>query len=263
MPSDELSQVLTAWPTGSLTTIAAGSERVINFAPTIASRPRVSWAADPSAAGGELVVLIDDARVRLPMSATVSAADLPRIAPGRHRVRIDGPARGCGSIGRPVSGGAGVVRDRTLLIDSGRAASACASARRRVDPRLRDRLRGARRAAPGTSLVMTVDGRRPTRHVGVSDRLTVPEVRVPMPAAKRNVPAMLVDLGGKAAGLPRSVGIGILPDLVGGSHGVDLYRLGGEDLWVRFVTTQRVGATPEPTREWTPGPGATIEVLHD
>jgi len=264
VPPDELAAVLTTWPAGSLTTIAAGSERVINFAASIASRPRVSWAADPSAVGGELVVMIDDQRVRLPMATSASAADLPRIPPGLHRVRVDGPARELWIDRPPGDGATGVVRERTLY----RLGLGGLSVR--VPQRAEETVHvyaivyaPAAAAVPSTTLVMTVDGRRPARRSGITNQLTSPEVRVPMPAARRTAPAVLVDLGGRPAGLPRSVGIGVLADLVAGSHGVDLYRLGGDDLWVRFVTTQRLAGAPEPTREWSPSPGPTVEVLHD
>jgi hypothetical protein len=264
VPAEELAQVLAAWPPGALAAIAPGTERVFEFPPAIASRPRLSWTADASAVGGELAVTIDGARVMVPITTARGGADLPRIAAGRHRVRIDGAALALW-IDRPPADGARVVRDRTLYRLTLDGLRVRVRQRAGEDVHVYAIVYAARPdPSPQTTIVMTVDGRRPVRRAGVSKRITMAEVRVPLPAARRSAPAVLVDLGGAPAGLPRSVGIAILDDLEPGLHEIDLNRVGGGDgAWVRFVTTARPAAAVAPALQWKVGAGPALEVIDE
>lgn len=263
--SDELAEVLTAWPTGSRTRIGVGADRILDFRPTIVSRPRLSWIVDPSAVGSELVVTVDEQRIPVAITSTVGAVNLPRITPGRHRVRLEGSAREVWIDRPPVDGGAGVSRDRTLyrLTKDG--------IRVRVLQRAQESVHvyaivyaPSPSASQTTSFVMTVDGGRVARRNGLSDKLTSPEVNAPMPAARRTQPAVLIDLANQSAGVPRSLGIGILSDLAGGWHTVALRRTGSTDVWVRFVTTRPVrDATRQASRVWASGASPVMERLSD
>lgn len=257
---DELADVLMLWPTGSRTRLAVGAERAIDFRPTIASRPRLSWSAEPSAVGSELVVTVGDVRIPVAMSSTVGAIYLPRITPGRHRVRIEGNAKEVWIDRPPVDSGTGVARDRTLyrLTADG--------LRVRVQQRAQESVQvyaiiyaSSPSASNATSFVMTVDQGRVARRSGLSDKFTLPEVRATMPEARRNQPAVLVDLGGQAAGLPRSMRIGILDDLVGSWHSVELRRTGTTDVWVRFVTSRPMRGSPAQARLWSSGASPVME----
>ena len=263
VPDDELALVLAAWPRGARTAIAPGAERVIESPASSAARPRLSWVVDPDAVGGALDVAIDDAHTKIAITSARGAADLPRLSPGRHRVRVVGAARALW-IDRPPVDGARVLRDRTLYplgLDGLRV---------RVRQRAGEDVHvyaivyamGAA-ASARTTLVMTVDGRRPPRRSGVVAHVTPPEVRVTLPAARRDAPATLVDLGGRSAGLPRSIGIALLADLEPGLHEIDLNRIGGDALWVRFVTTQRRAAAPAPATQWSISGGPRLEVIDE
>lgn len=267
VPPDELAAVISAWPRGSLTRLAAGTTRAIGFPPTLLARPRLSWITEPAAVGGELVVTIDGERTRVPITSTRGAADLPRIAPGPHEVRIDGAAGALWIDRPPADGGGNVVHDRTLYALGLEGLRVQVRQRPGEEVHVYAILYADRAAAStSTSVVMTVDGRRPMRRPGVTGQLTVPDVRVPIPAARRNVPAVLVDLAGRSAGLPRSVGIGLLGDLVPTVHEIDLNRIGGlrdEPLWVRFVTTQRARDGAESAKQWSTRSGPKLEVIDE
>ncbi len=267
VPPDELTAVMSAWPAGSLTELAAGTERELDFSPAILGRPRLSWVVEPAAVGGELALTIDGERTHVPLTSTRGAADLPRIAPGRHRVRVEGAASALWIDRPPVGSARGIVRERTLY------ALGLSGLSVRVRQRPGDEIHvyaiiyaEGVPASTKTQLVMTVDGRRPVRRTGIAGRLTTPDVRVPVPAARRDVPALLVDLGGRTAGLPRSIGIGLLGDLEPGLHEIDLNRIGGlreEPLWVRFVTTRNLRDADGPAAQWSTRSGPRLDVLDE
>lgn len=263
VPAEELADVLTTWPPGSVTKLPIGAERVINFRGASTSRPRLSWAMDPNAVASELVVFIDDSRIAVPIMTSANAVDLPRVAPGFHRVRVEGVARDIWIDRPPAEGGEGVARDRTLyrLVDN-------LTVRLAQSPWQSVHMyaiiyAASPAASTTTSFVMTIDGGRLARRSGVTDKLTAPELRATLPAARRTKPALLVDLDGHPAGLARSIGLGVLPDLVGGPHRVELRRLGGEEVWVRFVTTRPTPAAPAPTRTWSSASSSALQVLGD
>lgn len=267
VPPEELAAVISAWPAGSLTELAAGTEREFDFSPAILGRPRLSWVVEPAAVGGELALTIDGERTSVPLTSTRGAADLPRIPPGRHRVRVEGAASALWIDRPPVGTTRGIVRERTLYALDLRGLSVRVRQRPGEDIQVYAIIyaQGVP-ASTKTQLVMTVDGRRPVRRTGVAARLTTPELRVPVPAARRDVPALLVDLGGRTAGLPRSIGIGLLGDLAPGLHEIDLHRIGGlreEPLWVRFVTTHHVREAAAPAAQWPTRSGPRLDVLDE
>jgi hypothetical protein len=259
---DDLVEVLAAWPAGSVTKLGVGVERKIDFRETIASRPRVSWAADPRAVGTELTVVLDGTRIAVPIATSVGAFDLPRISPGVHRVVVEGAIREAWIDRPPADGGEGVSRDRRLYRLTDRL-------RVRVVRKPRESVHvyaivyaPSRLASTAQTFVLTVDGGRPERSSGVSDKLTNPEVRTTLPEARRDKPAVLVDLNGQPAGLARSIGVSILPDLVGDTHTIELSRIGGGDCWVRFVTTLAAPKDEQP-RTWTSVGGPLVEGMRE
>lgn len=259
VPAEELADALTAWPPGLRTRIAVGTARAIDFRSTFASRPRLSWAADPSAVGGELVVTVDDLRIPVAMTSTVGAVHLPRISPGRHRVLIEGTAKDVWIDRPPADGGGGVARDRTLYRLTAEGLRVRVRKLAEESVQVYAIIYAPPSASTATSFVMTVDGGRVTRRGGVTDKLTSAEVRAPMPEPRRANPAVLVDLDGQVAGLPRSMRIGILSDVVGGWHHIVLRRTGTTDVWVRFVTTQARDKPPARTFIWSSGSMPVME----
>lgn len=264
VPAEDLADVVTTWPTGARTRIAVGTERVIDFRATSISRPQLSWSVNSRAVGSELMLTIDEKRMPIPITSTVGSVSLPRITPGRHRVRIDGAAAEVWIDRPPGDGGAGVVRDRTLYRLTANGMRVRVFQRRQESVHVYAIVYApSAMASTTTRLVMTVDQGRITRRDGLSEKLSSPEVDTLMPEARRAQPAVLVDLGGQPAGLPRSVGIGILSDVVGGWHSVELRRSGAEDLWVRFVTTRPVRETKSQSSQiWSSG-SSSVERLDD
>lgn len=264
VPDDQIVHVLTHWPVGSVATLAPGVARAIDFPAKRVERARISWEVDASAVGGELVVAIGTLpAVTAPITATRGSITLPRVPPGVHGVRATAPAGAALWIDRPPSGpGAwrGLYRERRLF-------SLAQPLRVHLVKRAGERIRlhaivyaAGDAASADPALRITVGGGRPMRRSGVViDKLTDADRSAVLPAARRAAPARLIDRGGESAGLPRTISLTLLEDLVPGTHEIAIYNLGGKPMWVRFVATGRPAASPSDPRQWQLAPVAGWE----
>ena len=264
VPEDQIVHVLTHWPAGSIASLAPGVARSIDFPARLVDRGRVSWEVPAAAVGGELVVTVGDLpAVTAPITATRGSLTLPRVPTGVHPVTVTAPAGAALWIDRPPSGpGAwrGLHRERRLF-------SLAEPLRVHLVKRAGERVRlhaivyAAGDAASADPVVrITVGGGRPLRRSGVViDKLTDADRSASLPAARRAAPARLIDRGGETAGLPRTISLTLLEDLVPGTHEIALYNLDGRPLWVRFVATGRPAASPSDPRQWQLAPVAGWE----
>ena len=258
VPPEQVADVLARWPVGSVAALEPGVTRRIDFAASRAGRARLSWEVDAAAVGGELAIAIGDLpAVRAPISATRGTVTLPRVA-GVHAVTVTAPPGAALWIDRPPSGpGAwrGLHRERRLF-------SLAAPLRIRLVKRAGERIRlhaivyaAVPDATAAPAIRVTVGGGRPLRRSGVViDKLTDADRSAALPAARHPSPARLIDRGGESAGLPRTISVTLLEDLVAGTHEVTFTNLDGRPLWVRFVATAAPEASPSDPRQWQVAP---------
>jgi len=258
VPPERAAAVLGHWPTGALTQLRPGETRRIDFGIPRPGRARLSYEVDAAQVGKQLVIAIGDAApVRVPITASRGAIVLPHVAAKVQRVRVTGPRRATLFVDRPPVGSArGLFRERRVY-------SLAHTVRVRVNARAGRRVRllaivyaagPAPSARPAVRIV--VDRGHPRRRSGVVlDKLTDTERAATLPAARRDAPARLPDLGGRSAGLPRAIGVTLLEDLVPGAHEIEIVPIGrGREMWVRFVATEAPAAAPGDPRQWQIAP---------
>ncbi len=242
-----------AWPIGSLTRLSPSRATRVVADRRTAGRARIHYRAERAAVGKTLVVRVDGAvAARSRVAASRGRLRLRSLAPGEHSVTIEG-AEVEAWIDRPPAAGepAAIARLRTVYaLDSRltvpvRRRAGQATALDAViyypDPA----------AAPGVRLRAVIGGTRAAR---VTSRLVAHITRLDrtlsLPPANRRRAAELVDAPGEA-GYPRVIAVPIGDDLSVGTHLVDLTRVSGPRLWVRFFVTDRVAESGERVQEWT------------
>lgn len=264
VPEDQIAHVLSHWPAGSIAALAPGVPRSIEFPARLVDRGRISWEVPAAAVGGELTVTVGALpAIAVPITATRGNVNLPRVPTGVHAVTAVAPAGASLWIDRPPSGPGAwrdLYRERILF-------SLAEPLRLHLVKRAGERVRlhaivyaAGAEATEDPVVRITVGGGTPRRRSGVViDKLTDADRSAVLPAARRAAPARLVDRGGESAGLPRTISLTLLEDLVPGTHEIAIYNLGARPLWVRFVATGRPAASPSDPRQWQLAPVAGWE----
>ncbi len=250
---DAYGDAVLAWRPGSLTRLSERrATRVVADARTT-GRARIHYRAARAAVGQRLVIRVDGAvAARSRVAASRGRIRLPLLAAGEHAITVEGaPVEAW--IDRPPGPGepAAIAWLRTvyaldsLLTVPVRRHSGQATALDAViyypQPA----------AAPGVRLRAVIGGGRAARITGRPvTHITRLDRTVGLPAANRARPAELIDRPG-LAGYPRVIAVPIGDDLAVGTHLIDLARVSGPRLWVRFFVTDRDAESGERVQEWT------------
>lgn len=244
----DLTETIREWPIGALTELRPLTMRVIDFRPTLRSRPRLSWVVPTTSVGTSVTVWVDQTPIKLGLATASGSAELPGVRPGSHRVRVESPPDAQLWINRPPVGEhRGVYRDRTLYA-LGRGPLAVNVQKRAGEQLHVYAVFYAPSSTPPPKVRLTVDRGRPQIKSGVVKNLTTSEIVTTLPPP-RGVAPRFVDLGGRSAGAPRVVHLGLLDDLAPGQHRIEVTSLSGPGLWIRLIATRR--ASDEAIR---PGP---------
>jgi hypothetical protein len=253
VPPEQIGSVLATWPAGSITELAPGRARTLDFGVARPGRPQLEWDTDATHVGEDLAVRIAAAApVLVPLGSTRGKVNVPHPPVGPQPVEVTAPAGTRLWLDRPpVNDRDGLHREWNLY-----------SLREPVVVRVVRR--GGTRvhvhaivyaadpdAGTRPAIRIVIGGGRPLRRAGVAlTALTVADRTTTLPAARRRVPARLVDEGDRSAGLPRTISVALLDDLVAGSHDVAFYNVSGEEMWVRFVASAAPEPTPSDPRQW-------------
>lgn len=250
---DDLAELIRTWPAGAFTELRPQISRMIDFRAKLRSRPRLSWVVPAANVGTSVTVWLDSTPIKLTLATASGSAELPGVPPGSHRVRVEAIAAAQLWISRPPVGERrDVYRDRTLYsLDRGPLA---ASVYKRAGEQIHVyALFYTSTNEPAPKVRLTVDRGRPQIKAGVVKNLTTSELVTALPPP-RGAAARLVDLGGRSAGAPRVVHLGLLDDLAPGQHRIEVTSLSGPGLWIRLIATRR--ASGEATMRPVPVEGA-------
>jgi hypothetical protein len=235
---DDLTETIKTWPVGSLTELRPQIARAIDFRANLHTRPRLSWIVPATSVGASATVWVDGTPIQLTLTTASGSAELGVVRPGPHRVRVETAAKAQLWINRPPSGERrDVYRDRTLYsLDRGPLAV-------NVTKRVREQIHVyavfyTPANGPAPKVRLTVDRGRPQIKSGVVKNLTTSELVTALPPP-RGVAPRLVDLGGRSAGAPRVVHLGLLDDLAPGQHRIEVTSLSGPGVWLRLIATRR------------------------
>ena len=239
LEADRAREAIRDWAPGTLSELRPGEPRKLEFRAELAARPRISWAVPIDLVGKTAVVSIAGTQRSITLFSRFGSAELPRVPPGAHPVTVTAPAGAQLWINRPPTGDVwGIYRDRTLYAIGRRPL------RVSITQVAGERLHlyaifYALPATPPPRVRLTVDGGRPDRRVGVVTRLTTAEVITELPPSLGPHAARLIDLGGRSAGTPRVVHLGLLDDLQPGLRELEAEVLGGGRLWLRLIVSRR------------------------
>ncbi len=253
VPPEQIGAVLATWPDGAVTAIEPGRPRTLDFGTARPGRPQLAWETDPAQVGKELEVRIGAGpTVRVPLGTSRGKIYLPRPPLGAHPVEVTAPSGTRVWMDRPpTTDRDGLHREWNLYA---LREPVVVRVVRRGGARVRlHAIVYATAPDAGTrpAIRVTIGGGRPLRRAGVAlAALTVADRTTTLPAARRRVPARLVDQGDRSAGLPRTISVTLLDDLVAGSHDVAFYNVSGAELWVRFVVSAAPASAPTDPRQW-------------